>query len=527
MTSGPGTKSFIEMLSDIASRAQMFTTASGAAIAITDADNNMVTLASAGQAAPPPGTQLRLDGSFTGIAVQTAREIICEDSETDGRADAATYVAIGIRSLAMVPIVESTAVRGVLAVFSDVPNAFSRKDAAVLKTMADVVLSALQTEARSGEMLGDEPEESAPELKPPAVVNAITAAKPASIVPTASINAASADPVGKPSQEISARSEVVPVAESIAPPKKMREPEPVTTRTTKKPDEPQVRNNVVPISTATAPALARRPEARVERSPELNPGDLLGLLREAAQPTEASSTGSSNKKLMMIATAVVAIVLMAAVGYSVFRRSSVRRQPAAAQAPVTQQQAPEQSQLRAVEIPLQQPVAMPNVQTQAKKKPSTPTGENALVEQEYDNASVTVLQPSPSKRPVTNADEDTVEPPSLALSGGNMPALGGVPTSTPQLARHVPVAIQPVPLEQPKPAYPEIARHMGLTQGSVVMNVRVNKDGSVGEIKVVRGERILQPAAVTAVKRWRYKPATTDGQPMAYNVQVEMRFSAK
>ena len=56
------------------------------------------------------------------------------------------------------------------------------------------------------------------------------------------------------------------------------------------------------------------------------------------------------------------------------------------------------------------------------------------------------------------------------------------------------------------PAYPEIARKMGLS-GTVKIELVVAPNGSVKETKVIGGHPILVTAALDAVKKWKFEPA--------------------
>jgi protein TonB len=54
-------------------------------------------------------------------------------------------------------------------------------------------------------------------------------------------------------------------------------------------------------------------------------------------------------------------------------------------------------------------------------------------------------------------------------------------------------------------------------QGTVVLRVLVKADGTAGqiEIKSSSGFAQLDESARTAVKDWRFQPATSDGKPIA------------
>ena len=59
------------------------------------------------------------------------------------------------------------------------------------------------------------------------------------------------------------------------------------------------------------------------------------------------------------------------------------------------------------------------------------------------------------------------------------------------------------------PQYPEIAKKLGLS-GVVKLEVLVAPNGSVKETKVIGGHPILVTAAVDAVKKWKFEPASAE-----------------
>jgi len=68
------------------------------------------------------------------------------------------------------------------------------------------------------------------------------------------------------------------------------------------------------------------------------------------------------------------------------------------------------------------------------------------------------------------------------------------------------------------PVYPEIAKRMRVS-GVVRLEVTVDAEGRVLEVKPVSGNQMLSTAAQEAVKRWKF--ATGDGQS---TVQVSLSF---
>jgi TonB family protein len=57
------------------------------------------------------------------------------------------------------------------------------------------------------------------------------------------------------------------------------------------------------------------------------------------------------------------------------------------------------------------------------------------------------------------------------------------------------------------PVYPEIARRMKI-EGAVAMEVKVDADGKVSDVKTLNGNRVLSAAAEEAVRHWRFEPGS-------------------
>jgi putative methionine-R-sulfoxide reductase with GAF domain len=136
---GPDLDSTLQLL---AQRAQTFTRATGAAIALTEGAS-MVCRASSGQDAPSLGARLTTGSGFSGECVRTGQLLRCEDSETDPVVDRESCRALGIRSMIAVPVLWGDAVIGLLEVFSPEPYAFSTNDPVVLKRLAGIISNAI------------------------------------------------------------------------------------------------------------------------------------------------------------------------------------------------------------------------------------------------------------------------------------------------------------------------------------------------------------------------------------------------
>jgi len=74
-----------------------------------------------------------------------------------------------------------------------------------------------------------------------------------------------------------------------------------------------------------------------------------------------------------------------------------------------------------------------------------------------------------------------------------------------------------------QPQYPPEARGKHI-QGMVILRAEISKEGDVTELALVSGHPLLAPAAIEAVKQWKYKPYSLNGQPIAVETQVKVAF---
>ena len=77
----------------------------------------------------------------------------------------------------------------------------------------------------------------------------------------------------------------------------------------------------------------------------------------------------------------------------------------------------------------------------------------------------------------------------------------------------------------PLPSYPQSAWATG-AQGTVTLEVVVDRDGRVTQVEVLEGlPHGISEAAVDAVRRWRFRPATRDGEAVAVFHRLTLRFA--
>jgi len=73
------------------------------------------------------------------------------------------------------------------------------------------------------------------------------------------------------------------------------------------------------------------------------------------------------------------------------------------------------------------------------------------------------------------------------------------------------------------PVYPKHARLKKL-HGVVVLQAVVNKQGKVDSLQLISGDPLLAQAAADAVKQWRYKPYSHDGEAVDFQTRVTVDF---
>jgi TonB family protein len=78
-------------------------------------------------------------------------------------------------------------------------------------------------------------------------------------------------------------------------------------------------------------------------------------------------------------------------------------------------------------------------------------------------------------------------------------------------------------IKQVQPEYPEVARQ-GHIEGTVVLQTTIDANGNVEDATLISGPPQLAPAAIVAVKQWKYKPYTLNGQPVKIETQTSVVF---
>jgi periplasmic protein TonB len=154
---------------------------------------------------------------------------------------------------------------------------------------------------------------------------------------------------------------------------------------------------------------------------------------------------------------------------------------------------------------------------------------------------------TPTKIPqkVQMIKEEEAPPPVMAASGvvggvpGGVPGgqmggvIGGIISSTPMA---VPKVATPqrvrvsqgvstgLLIKKTQPNYPPLARQARI-QGTVVLQAEISKNGDIQNLRLISGHPMLAPAAIEAVKQWKYKPYLLNGEPVEVETQVQVNFT--
>src|SRR5580704_7071911 len=154
---------------------------------------------------------------------------------------------------------------------------------------------------------------------------------------------------------------------------------------------------------------------------------------------------------------------------------------------------------------------------------------------------------TPTKIPkkVQMIKEDEAPPPSMASTGvvggvpGGVPggSMGGVigsvlsstPVAVPKIATPQRVRVSSgvfagLLIKKVQPNYPPLAKQARI-QGTVVLQAQISKTGDIQNLQLISGHPMLAPAAIEAVKQWKYKPYLLNGEPVEVETQVQVNFT--
>lgn len=176
--------------------------------------------------------------------------------------------------------------------------------------------------------------------------------------------------------------------------------------------------------------------------------------------------------------------------------------------PVVAQSAPPPAEIRQ---------AAPALQNRARPVPLLPhaPAPDLIAVARIESAPAAVVAPAPAPAPVA-------EVATAPVVAAKAPAA----VNTPSRAQLIePPNFSVAYLNNPRPAYPPIARKLGL-EGRVLLRVEVSAKGIPEKIVVAQtsGAALLDDAAMQAVQGWTFVPARRGETPIAHPVEVPIRF---
>ena len=140
------------------------------------------------------------------------------------------------------------------------------------------------------------------------------------------------------------------------------------------------------------------------------------------------------------------------------------------------------------------------------------------------------IVPSPE---TANRDAQNVAVPSLPVwsvqaAGGRAPAsvapaTAPSPTTNSMPARVVERRVDSYLLYRVEPLYPREAKVQRI-EGTVTVHLHIGTDGRVSSSRELSGPDVLVPAALAAVREWRFIPALLNGQPVQSEKDVSIEF---
>ena len=74
-----------------------------------------------------------------------------------------------------------------------------------------------------------------------------------------------------------------------------------------------------------------------------------------------------------------------------------------------------------------------------------------------------------------------------------------------------------------QPLYPPLAKQARI-QGQVILRAAISRNGMIENLQVLSGHPMLVQAAIDAVKQWRYRPYSLNGEPVEVETQVTVNF---
>jgi periplasmic protein TonB len=189
---------------------------------------------------------------------------------------------------------------------------------------------------------------------------------------------------------------------------------------------------------------------------------------------------------------------------------------------------PEALRLQA-RVPIPPTIFTPAVPEDHVERSTSQTGSGPVI----SGHPIAFLQPG--RIPSGTRDPGLTDPPlcMTGCGGGNgvpgsidLNGLGPVVPTT-RVVRAKPPIISSMqvgtPIIRVQPVYPALAKPIRV-QGDVVLTAIISKEGAIDSLRVLSGHPMLVPAAVDAVKQWRYRPYVLNGERIEVETRITVSF---
>jgi periplasmic protein TonB len=246
---------------------------------------------------------------------------------------------------------------------------------------------------------------------------------------------------------------------------------------------------------------------------------------------EGAESKQTRKRWLVIAGAALVVILSAALIPALHRREAPAMKVVAAREP-------------AKNIPEPIATSTPKPQNAAPQSPLSTLkvpapGQESAGRPPAQAKAISDQQNAPARMRMAAASAQHAPRPSSSLAAAASDASGkntavgsishGEKTSRLQLAPPQVVDLSAgaafsLLIRRTAPVYPRIAKESGVA-GTVVLAVHIAKNGTVEDLRVVSGPKMLQQAAVNAVRTWRYRPYRVNDQPAEIETNVAVDFS--
>ena len=280
--------------------------------------------------------------------------------------------------------------------------------------------------------------------------------------------------------------------------------------------------------------------APIERPPV--PVDIFRstIFRAESEPDEAAEKqGAKLVKWILIAAGPIVLGLVLLI---VFTRSSASTAPASTAKASVPEAAPSPGQhvvpgsQLIVDATGKSTAAQHSVAKPSPDSPeSTPAPQPAAAPVSPDAMAQQLVAPSRIAGAIKKTSAGDAAPPTapapVAFDENNaLPGAVFGSSTTPRVAPHS-IAIsagiaEGMIIHKTAPTYPRFAQEAHIS-GRVVLKATINKQGNIEGVQVLSGPKILAPAAVDAVKTWKYRPYMLDNQPIAVETNITIVFGGQ